>query len=435
MEDLMMSTGESELKSLLDRHLEHRMTIREIAKRLNLSPRQVLRKKKDYLEQGEKGLVSKKRGETSNRAFLYQIKPKVVQIISSERFSGFGPTFAAEALEKHHKLKVNRESLRQWMVELQLWQPKQKRASRTYQQRPRRSCFGSLIQLDGSDHAWLEGRGPKFTLLMAIDDATSKITSAHFEQSETTEGYFRLLKHHIEKFGRPEQLYPDKYGVFKVNAKGAEHHITQFTRGMKELGIEVICANSPQAKGRIERSFGTHQDRLIKQMRLEGISSIEEANRFLEQYIVEHNRRFSIPASDPTDAHRPLDTNHDLQRILAKHSSRKISKNLEISWQNRVIQIHAPERRYRLAGKRCLVIETLDRAILLECQGERLSWNELGDKPPEVAPIVDSKELQLPEKDAPSKKKHQSGRVHPWRQLGRGQWRLDQEKRRRKKGS
>ena len=433
MEDLTMSAREAEIKSLLDSHLDGRITISQVAARLKLSTRQVLRKKKDYTKRGDKALISKKRGKTSNRACLHSIKPQVIKVVASDLFEGFGPVFAAETLESRYNLKVNRETLRQWMIEEGLWKVKQKRTTRSYQQRPRRSRFGSLIQLDGSIHAWLEGRGPKFTLLLAIDDATSKITSARFEESETTAGYFRLLKAHIEKFGRPEQLYPDKYSVFKVNAEGAKDHITQFTRGMKELGIEVICANSPQAKGRIERSFETHQDRLIKLMRLEKISSIEEANRFLQKYIIDHNRQFSVSAQDPSDAHLPLNPNHDLQRTLASHSTRKISKNLEISWQNRLIQVQAPERRNRLTGKHCLVIEKLDGSLLLEYEGEELPWRELKRRRPEPAPVVDGKELQVLEKIKPTKPGRSKRRtVHPWRQQARGAWRLRQEKIRRK---
>ena len=431
----MMSEREVEVKSLLDSHLEKRITVQEVAQRLGLSTRQVLRKKRAYKKGGVKALVSKKRGKQSNRAFLDRVKSQVLEIVSSDLFKGFGPTFASEILEKQHSLKVNRETLRLWMIEEGLWKAKQKHTGRVYQQRLRRGRFGSLVQLDGSDHAWFEDRGAKCTLLMAVDDATGKITSARFEKSETTAGYFRLLKSHIEEFGRPMQLYPDKYSVFKVNAKGAKHHITQFTRGMKELGIEVVCANSPQAKGRIERSFGTHQDRLIKLMRLKGISSIEEANRFLEKYIVEHNGRFSIEAKDPSDAHLPLNPNHDLRRSLATHSTRKISKNLEINWKNEVIQIQAPERKNRLAKKSCLVIETLEGELLIEYQGEFLPWNKLGDRPLEEAPVIDSKELQASEEPASSKGKYKPDRNHPWRQSARGSWLFKQAKRRRKKDS
>jgi len=414
MGEILMSENEAELSSLLDRHLEGALKLKEVAQRAGLSCRQAIRKKKAYLKHGKAGLVSKKRGNTSNRAYPSELKTKVISILKEERYDDFGPTLASETLAEDHNIQVNKETLRQWMIQERIWKGKKARTVRVFQQRERREKFGELIQLDGSPHDWFERRGPKCTLLMAIDDATSRITSAQFEEQETTFGYFRLMKAHLEQYGRPLELYPDKYGVFKVNIKGSKNKITQFTRGMNQLKISVTCANSPQAKGRIERSFRTHQDRLVKAMRLAGISSIDEANRFLVNYIPKHNKRFGKTPRDPVDAHEPLNPIHDLRRILAKRKTRKISKNLEISWNNEALQIQAPNQARRLAGNRCNVIETLDGEILLEYEGKLLKWKKLRDLPADPAPVADSKQLVAKWKTGRGKGSKPSWR-HPWR--------------------
>ena len=413
MGDLTMSEKEIELISLMDRHLAGFLKLKDISQRIGLSVRQLIRKKKRYLKEGKKGLISKKRGHTSNRAYDPHVKKQVITLLKQERYGGFKPTFAAEIVERELLIKISDETIRQWMIEYGLWIPKQRGKSKIYQRRERRERFGELIQLDGSPEDWFEGRAPSCTLLMAIDDATGIITSGRFEEQETTRGYFLLMKAHLEKYGRPLTLYPDKYGVFKVNRKSARQNTTQFTRAMKQLGISVVCAHSPQAKGRIERSFRTHQDRLIKEMRLAGISSIEEANRFLLGYISKHNAKFSIAPKDPTDAHEPLNPNHNLQRILAIHESRKISKNLEISWQAETIQIQAPGRERRLIGNRATVIETLNGDLLLEFESKPLTWKYHKELPADEAPVLDTKELAAA-KERVKRGQHRS--THPWRQ-------------------
>jgi hypothetical protein len=220
--------------------------------------------------------------------------------------------------------------------------------------------------------------------------------SAHFEARESTNGYFRMAEQHFHRFGLPQAYYSDKYGVFRVNQGENLRKKTQFTAAMNRLRIEVICAHSPQAKGRIERLFGTLQDRLVKEMRLRGISSIEEANLFLPSYLEEHNKQFGVTPLNPSDAHRPLNHDLDLTRILCKRSTRKVTKNLEVSWGNRILQIQAPGRANRLKRVRVEVLETAGGEIFMEYKGELLEFVEFF--PFSDQPItLDSKELEMHE--------------------------------------
>lgn len=219
-----------------------------------------------------------------------------------------------------NKITISAETIRKWLVEEGLWKVKKKREDRVYQRRARRSRFGELLQGDGSPHDWFEGRDKKCTLLQFVDDATSKITAARFVPTETTEGYLEVLKEHLEKYGRPQALYVDKHVTFRVNREEIKKGtgITRFGQIVKELEIELICANSPQAKGRVERKNGVLQDRLIKEMRLKGINNLEEGNGFLAQFIEEMNKRFGKEAENSEDAHRKLRPQDDLKKIFTK---------------------------------------------------------------------------------------------------------------------
>jgi hypothetical protein len=240
----------------------------------------------------------------------------------------------------------------------------------------------------------VEGRAEKSTLIAGIEDATGRIVSAHFEARESTNGYFRMAEQHFRKFGLPQAYYSDKYGVFRVNHGEGPRKKTQFTTAMNSLRVEVICAHSPQAKGRIERLFGTLQDRLVKEMRLRGISNVEEANSFLLSYIEEHNEQFGVPPTNPIDAHRSLKHDFDLTKILCKRSTRKVTKNLEVSWGNRILQIQAPDRANRLKGVRVEVLETARGEIFIEYKGELLEFVEFF--PFSNQPItLDSKDLEV----------------------------------------
>jgi hypothetical protein len=302
--------------------------------------RQAKRLLRAYKQSGKEGLVSKQRGKRSNRAIPEETEKRATDLLI-ERYDDFSAIFAMENLQKRHGIDLSREKVRQLMIQAGIYQSRRKRSAKgvVHQRRRRRERFGELIQIDGSYHDWFEGRAEKCTLIAGIDDATGRIVSAHFEARESTNGYFRMAEQHFHRFGLPQAYYSDKYGVFRVNQGENLRKKTQFTAAMNRLRIEVICAHSPQAKGRIERLFGTLQDRLVKEMRLRGISSIEEANLFLPSYLEEHNKQFGVTPLNPSDAHRPLNHDLDLTRILCKRSTRKVTKNLEVSWGNRILQI------------------------------------------------------------------------------------------------
>jgi transposase len=308
-----------------------KITQSEAGLELGISTRQVKRLVKRYRSLGEEGLISSKRG--GNRAFSTTFKIEAMNLIK-EIYTDFKPTFAGEKLLVNHNISVNKETLRQWMIEDGLWKGKRRAKARIHQSRTRRARPGELVQLDGSPHDWFEGRAPNCTLLVLIDDATSELLALRFEAAETTLGYFRLLKDYLKNHGRPIALYSDKHGVFNANKPckiDGKIGTTQYQRAMKALQIEIILANSPQAKGRVERANSTLQDRLIKEMRLKNICSMEEGNAFLEPFMRDYNARFAVEAAEKEDAHRPLTTHQltTLDTILAVQETRKVSKNLE----------------------------------------------------------------------------------------------------------
>jgi len=312
---------------------------KEAAEKLELTPRQTKRLLKRYRESGEAGLLSKKRGKPSNNKYNEQFKEKIKTIIEN-RYSDFKPTFAAEKLEEDQGIRISKETLRGYMIEWKLWTPNLKKDCIIHQQRARRVCFGELVQIDGSHHAWFEERGPKCCLIVFVDDATSRIVELRFFHSETTQAYFACVKRYIKKYGRPLAFYNDKHGIFRVNQKDVDQGRTQFQRAMEELDIKIICANSPQAKGRVERSNRTLQDRLIKEMRLRGISNIHDANNYVEEFRKDYNRRFGKSAISNIDAHRRmLPSDMMLDTILCERHYRRLSDNLEFRFENKIYQI------------------------------------------------------------------------------------------------
>lgn len=411
MEDIFMTTKEAERLRLLKNHAEGTVSLIEISNLLGISYRQTKRIWRNFKLHGEIALISKKRNN-HNRSLDLQLERAILSLIK-EHYSDYGPTLATEKLEEIHSIKISKETVRKIMIKHGLRRSKSKKKIKAYQRRKRRSCFGELEQMDGSPHAWFEDRGPYCTLLLAVDDATGKITAARFEKGETTVGYFRLMESYFLKHGKPVCLYTDKYGVFLVNHGKNRSKPTQFARAMKELNIKTIVAHSPQAKGRIERANGVLQDRLVKELRRQGISTIEEANIFLPTYIEDYNKRFGKEPASSFNAHCALDHNQDLDQILCIKEMRKISKNLEVHYNNNIYQIQAPNRVNRLRGANVQVIEKKDGEILIDYNGELLDfilYEELEAQPK----VIDHKELiaqwerSISESRKP--KKH-----HPWR--------------------
>lgn len=388
------------------------LTLNKAAEELGLSLRQVKRVRKRYLREGERGLISKHKGKISPNRIDLELKAAVMKILSDADYAGFGPTLAKEKLRSRHSYHVSEETLRKWMIEDGLWEAKSRKERKVYQRRIRRSRFGELLQGDGSRHAWLEDRGPECTLVIFVDDATSRLTAGLFVEAETTEAYQKILEEHLKKYGRPLGLYTDKHAIFRVTRENSSvpTNRTHFARVLKDLDIELICAHSPQAKGRVERTNRVLQDRLIKEMRLRRINSLKEANDFLPEFMEEYNQMFGKEPRSAEDAHRPLRAEDDLERLFAYRAVRKLSKSLGFQFEGVIYQLclKAPNR------LRCTHVNVLKRPgkpILVEGHGEVLPyvlWKEL---PCEQPKILDSKELEA---YWPDRKKRPS-KHHPWR--------------------
>ena len=391
----MMTIKEAERLSIMKQIENKKLKQREASEILGLSLRQIQRIIISYKKEGPRGIISKRRGQPNTRRMSIEKKLKIVATIR-EKYSDFGPTFASEKLRERENIEVSRETVRKFMIEEGLWKPKKKKEKKVQQRRVRRSQEGELVQADGSYHKWFEERAPKCCLIQFVDDATSKVLYAKFCEWESKNNYFACLKGHLNKHGKPQGLYVDKHSVFRVNREEIKkgEGITDFHKSLKTLGIELICANSPQAKGRVERKNGVLQDRLIKEMRLRGISSIEEGNRYLnEEFIEAHNKQFGKAPADPRNGHRPLNPKEDLEKILATQEQRSISKNLTIQYHNQIYQLETNTPN-RMRYKKVIIIERPEKAPIIEYQGKEIPyriWEEHKYLGPEV---IDDKQLE-----------------------------------------
>jgi len=298
------------------------------AKRLGLTTRQVRRLQKRFEQEGPSGMISRQRGKPSNNRLAPEVAQQALELVRAH-YADFGPTLACEQLRERHQLELSKETLRNLMIEAGLWIPNAARRSRLYQPRERRPCVGELVQIDGSRHHWFEKRADPCTLLVYVDDATGRILHLHFASTETTASYFEATRHYIGEHGKPQAFYADRAAVFR-SPSATNRTRTQFQRALDELGIELICANSPQAKGRVERLNRTLQDRLVKSLRLEAISDIETANAWSRDFVQRYNAGFSRVPRNQFDAHMPLQPNDDLALILAFHDRRKLSTKLTL---------------------------------------------------------------------------------------------------------
>lgn len=411
-----MSTKELERLSVVQKIIDKCLTQALGAQQLNLTIRQVKRLVRKYKQDGAEGLVSKQRGRVSNNKFRDKKIEDIKKLVLTHYYD-FGPKFATEKLNEKHGIKVSKETLRQWMVDWGLWKAKRQKEAKIHPQRDRRDCYGELTQIDGSPHPWFEDRGPKCCLLVAIDDATSRLCSLHFEPTETTAGYFKLMHKYIDNHGIPLATYSDRHGIFRINLPTAgEDTETQFGRAARQLGIEVICAHSPEAKGRVERANKTLQDRLVKEMRLLGINDIETANAYLPTFMEDHNNRFAVDAQSSENAHRKmLPTNEEMNLIFSYQDERKISKNLEISYGNIVYQIKTNTKGYRLRHSMVTVCKDLNDVITLVCRGKILDYT-CHKRAKRNADIVDAKQLGSKlDTVRDNAKKYIPPANHPWR--------------------
>ena len=407
-----MSSKESARKTEVERVIDHRITQKEAASKLGVSERQFRRILQRYRQEGDAGLVSRKRGIPSNRRTDAETREEVRKLITDPIMKGFGPTLMSEKLEQKKAIKLSKETIRRMMVEDKVWKSKTKKKSETHPARPRRKSRGELVQIDGSEHAWLEERGPKATLLVFVDDATSEILAAEFAPEECFFSYGELCKRYFKEHGLPKSFYSDRFSVFRDNHKGnlSYEPVTQFQRALTVLDVELICASSPQAKGRVERANQTLQDRLIKEMRLLDIRDYEQANQYLPEFILDYNRRFAVMPGSNVDFHRALDTTLDLDFLFSIHDFRKITATLQIHYAGRVYQIVTNHPAYYYARQEVLITRDHTGAVSAWFDGNLLTLKEI-EKRPKQGVIVSTKSAEA--------KPLAPAYDHPWRTYGK----------------
>src|SRR4029078_831622 len=367
---------------------------RQAAELLSISVRQVKRLCKAYQTSGAAGLISKRRGQPSNNRLSEKTINKARQLLRS-RYPDFGPTLATEKLAIDGVSRIF-ETVRQLLIGEGLWKAKSVRRPVIHQLRERRARLGELVQIDGSPHDWFEGRAPKCTLLVFVDDATSRLMYLQFVEAETTFNYFAGVRSYLTEFGKPLALYSDKFGVFRVNIPNALSGtgLTQFGRALKELDIELICAHSPPAKGRVERANQTLQDRLTKELRLRGIGTVAAANAYLAEFIADYNAHFAGAPRPAESAHRPLAKGEDLERVLTLCERRTLSKNLTLSYNNVIYQIKNNRPHYTMSGAPVEVREKSSGEITIEYKQRALEYTIYCEQEQQQAKVVDAKLLQ-----------------------------------------
>jgi len=384
--NLTMSAKELDRLEIIGRVTERRLTQRKAAARLGLSLRQVERLCRAFRTNGAAGLVSLKRGRPSNRKLAQALRERALDLVRG-RYEDFGPTLACEKLTEQHGFDLSRETLRRWMIDAGLWIPRSQRRRRAYQPRQRRSCLGELVQIDGCEHAWFEDRGPKTTLLVYVDDATGRLMELRFAASESAFDYFVSTRAYLEHHGKPVAFYSDKASIFRVAASEVAkgEGITQFGRALSELNIDIVCANTPQAKGRVERAHLTLQDRLVKELRLRSISTPEAGNAYLPLFRADYNRRFGHEPLSRHDAHRPLRDDEDLDVIFTWQEERKISRNLTFQYRRVMYLVEPGPETLMLAGERCRVHEHEDGRVEIRHANQPLPCSVFFDKTPRVS--------------------------------------------------
>ena len=372
-----MSQKERDALKIMHAVLRGERTQAEAARLLDKSTRQVRRILRRLQAGGDAAIVHGLRGKPSNHQPDHELRQAVLAAYR-QHYTDFGPTFASEKLVQHG-LHVGAQTLRRWLIAEGLWQ-RQRRRETHRSRRPRRACLGELVQMDASIHDWLEGRGEDVVLISMIDDATNRIL-ARFYREGTVQTHMDLLGRWLRRYGRPLALYTDRHSIFQPQDKGhvLPDAVTQLGRALRELGIELICAHSPQAKGRIERSFGTAQDRWVKELRLAGVASVEGANEVLMRLLPGHNRRFAKAAREATDAHRPLGPGHDLAAILSLQEQRVVSNDYTVRFQNRFYQLLPPVHPGQRGG-RVVIEQRLDGSMAIRFRDKYLSYREV---PPE----------------------------------------------------
>lgn len=415
--DRLHTMSEKEIKKteIMSQLAEKQITQRMAAEHLGISVRQVKRLWKNYQELGAEGLINKSRGKPSHNQLNGELKKIVVNLIL-ERYRDFGPTLATEKLRELHGIKISDESVRKIMIAEGLWKHKRKRKLRVFQMRERRARFGELVQIDGSDYHWFEERGPRCTLLVFVDDATGRLVELWFVPHESFFGYCEAARHYFGRYGKPRAFYSDKHGIFHINHPNATSGdgMTDFGRAMDELGIEIICANTPQAKGRVERANKTLQDRLTKELRLHNISTPEEANLWLPEFMEDYNRRFATTPRSDLDFHLPLSETDNLDLILCRKETRTLSKNLTFQYRKTIYQIHVDRPTYAMRNTVVTVLEKPDHEVIVLYKNRPIRFDVYYQQQKQ-AEVVPSKSIDQAMINA--SKAHTPSPDHPWRKF------------------
>ena len=393
---VIMSVKELERLKVVTDITEKRISLKIAGKRLNLSVRQIIRLVKIFKRKGAKGLTNKHRNTVSNRKLSGEVRLKVLELYK-QNYPDFGPTLFCEKLSEFHNIEISKETLRKWLLNEGLWKRERKINIRK-SLRERKPCFGEMLQLDGSHHDWFEKRRDKAVLMAFIDDATGMVY-AKFYEYEGTIPAMSLLKQYTEEYGLPMSVYSDKHTTYKSTDKNKEA-LSQFGRALEELGIELIHANTPQAKGRIERLFKTLQDRLVKEMRLRNISDIETANNFLKEYLPIFNSKFNVIPFDNANVNVKIGGDIDLDSYLCIKQERTVKNDNTISYNSKLYQLESCIR-----AKKVIVEERIDGDVHIKYNGISLKYKEIIKRP-----------AKLTEKVIKIRKEYIPPADHPWRQ-------------------
>lgn len=414
-EDMVtMSAREIEWLRIVHKVMERRLTQVKAAEMMGVTDRQVRRILRKVQERGDRGIIHGNRGRPSSRRIPKEEEERIIGLVK-KRYSDFGPTFASEKLLESEGVRIGREKLRQWMVAHGLWQVRSRKRWRIYQWRERKHHWGEMIQLDGSEHDWLEGRGPRLVLMGYLDDATNTFFGRFYE----FEGVYSAMdsfRRYIAQYGIPYSVYLDRHSTYKTTrepnweeALKGERAKTQFARALTELGVKLIYAHSPQAKGRIERDFGVLQDRLIKEMRLADIQTVDQANVFLETYLPRFNQRFARAPLSKENLHRPLPKDHFLEEIFCVKDNRSIARDYTVRWKHRIFRIQKPSITMRKQW--VCVMEQFDGKITLRLNGRSLAFSEVTDKDLKASAKVEKLLFSRVRKNSP----YIPPPTHPWR--------------------
>ena len=403
---IMLSRKEMSRVKIIQEVLGKKVTQVEAGEFLGLSDRQVRRIVGRVKRDGDKGFCHRGRGKQSNCSIAEEIRSRVIMLYR-DRYAGFGSTLAVEKLEEIDGIKISDETLRLWLRESGiLYRTRKKRPHRQW--RERRRHFGELVQMDGSHHDWFEGRGPKCVLMGYIDDASGNVFGCFYEYEGSIPA-MDSIKRYAEIYGVPSSLYLDRHTTYKSTAKptiedelnGSKYHMSQFERAMGELGVRLIHAHSPQAKGRIERLFGTLQDRLVKEMRLEGIKSIDEANVFLETYLPVYNKKFRVSPASSADLHRPLSKIRGVEHILCVKDERVLRNDHTVTYNGKLYQIEDD-----IKAEKVIVEERTDGLLYITYKDKDLRYKEITSRAVRV--------VELPKPKVRIQRRRKPSPDHPW---------------------